>query len=297
MTPRALKIGFTLGLLTIPVSAFADYSALNSVVNAVGGMMPNLSNYTGSALCDAVNGPCGFAAIAGALVLRFRPLLTIVGIMGMSIAGIRMIVKPEDDSLTKARTVISACIAGIVLANLTEPFLAAFYGQSGSVEKGGMAEGVAVLSIEVSGLINWVLTIAAVLAVLMIIYSAFRALKYANVTTEEGINGIRKTVLYTISGILILTVRIALADAIANHPQNPAALLVIAVVLASYALGFFALAAVCVIVYAGVQLVLSMGNEEAMTKAKSILIRAIIGTILLVLSLAIVRFVIEPGLS
>jgi hypothetical protein len=287
------RFGFGLALLLAPAAALADYGVLNNAVNMVGGMMPNLDNYTGGSLCDALDGPCGFAAIASTLLLRFRPLLTVIGIMGMSFAGIRMIIAQEDDAITKARTVLSACIAGIILAYLIEPFLAAFYGQSGSVQQGDMAGGVAILSDEVAGVINWVLVIAASLAVVMIILSALKALTSS--TSEEGIANMKKTVISVVVGIILLGIRIALTGAFISG--NAHSLISIAIGFISYVLAFFCLAAVCVLIYAGVQLVVSWGNAEAMTKAKSILIRSVFGTIVFLLSLALVRFVIEPGMS
>ncbi len=287
------RTGFALALLLAPAAAMADYSVLNNTVNLVGGMMPNLEVFTGGSLCDAIDGPCGFAAIASVLLLRFRPLLTIVGIMGMSFAGIRMIVGQEDDAIGKARGVMSACIAGIMLAYLVEPFLGAFYGRSGSVQQGGMAQGVSILSDEVAGIINWVLVIAASLAVVMIILSALKS--FQSSTSEEGISNIRKTVVSVIIGIILLVVRVALAASFTSG--NAESLISIAVAFIAYVLTFFALAAVCVIIYAGVQLVLSWGNSDAMSRAKSIIARAAFGCVVFILSLALVRFVIEPGVS
>ncbi len=293
MNRHLTRIGLALGLLFAPTAALADYSVINNSVNLVGGMMPNLEVFTGGSLCDAIDGPCGFAAIASMLLLRFRPLLTIVGIMGMSFAGIRMIIAQEDESIGKARSVLSACIAGIMLAYLIEPFLAAFYGQSGSVQQGGMAAGVSVLSDEVAGVINWVLVIAASLAVVMIILSALKS--FQSSTSEEGISNIRKTVISVVIGIILLVVRTALAASFTTG--NAESLISIVVAFIAYVLGFLALAAVCMIIFAGVQLVLSWGNQDAMTRAKSIVIRSALGCIVFMLSLALVRFVIEPGVS
>ncbi len=290
------RIGFGLGLLLAPVTALADYSILNNTVNMVGGAMPNLAEYSGT-LCDAVEGACGIAAVAGFLIMRFRPLLTIIGVLAMTIAGLRMMIAQDDDVLNKSRAVMSACIAGIVLAYLIDPFLAAFYGQSGSVQRGGMAQGAAIFSTEVTGVIEWALTIAASLSVLMIIISAVRALKYSFVTTEEGVSHMRKTVISVVCGIVLLVIRFALADSLANDVNNPHSIISVGVAIAVFIMSFFCLAATCMVIYAGVQLVISWGNEEAYTKAKTILTRSLFGMIVFFSSLAIIRFVVEPGLS
>ncbi|MDO8630213.1 MAG: hypothetical protein Q7R41_06940, partial [Phycisphaerales bacterium] len=59
-----------------------------------------------------------------------------------------------------------------------------------------------------------------------------------------------------------------------------------------FVLTFLALAAVVMCIYAGILYVLSLGKEEQASKAKGLLIRVLIGTVVILLSLALVRFVI-----
>jgi len=59
----------------------------------------------------------------------------------------------------------------------------------------------------------------------------------------------------------------------------------------NYALGFLGLVAVAFIIYGGVLLVTSGGNDEAMGKAKKILMYAVIGIVIIMLSYTIVTFV------
>jgi PKD repeat protein len=61
----------------------------------------------------------------------------------------------------------------------------------------------------------------------------------------------------------------------------------------NYVLGFLALVAVLTIIYAGVRLVASAGNDDAKENAKKILTYAVIGLLLVTLSWSIVEFVIN----
>lgn len=61
--------------------------------------------------------------------------------------------------------------------------------------------------------------------------------------------------------------------------------------LINYFLGFLGIVAVAFIIYGGVLLVTSGGEEEAMTKAKKILTYAVIGFVVIALSYTIVTFV------
>ena len=61
--------------------------------------------------------------------------------------------------------------------------------------------------------------------------------------------------------------------------------------LIDYFLGFLGLIAVAFIIYGGVLMVTSGGNEDAVGKAKKIITYAAIGIVLIMLSFAIVSFV------
>src|SRR3989338_8919061 len=190
-----------------PVAAFAQMGSPNDIVEMVGAPLPFL--ITGSYVC-AGNTGCGFVQIAALVVVRFRPLLTVVGLLNIVIFGYRMIIGQEDDVITKARAMMSGTIAGLIMAYLIEPFIFAFYGSAGEVPQGAMAGGAALLSSEVNGVINWVLVIVAALAVLMLIVSAVKAIGQA--ASDEGIANVRKTVIEVVLGILLLVFRFILSD-------------------------------------------------------------------------------------
>jgi hypothetical protein len=63
----------------------------------------------------------------------------------------------------------------------------------------------------------------------------------------------------------------------------------------NYALGFLGLLAVVMVIYGGVSYVASAGNDEAVGKAKKIIMYALIGIIIILLSFVIVRAVLGAG--
>lgn len=63
----------------------------------------------------------------------------------------------------------------------------------------------------------------------------------------------------------------------------------------NYVLGFLGLAAVGFIIYGGVTLVTSAGNEDAMGNAKKIITYAVVGIIIVLLSFVIVQAVLGAG--
>lgn len=279
--------------LLIPVIALADYSLIQQTVESVGGGLPT------APLIGACSGStgCGFVVVAEYVVDQFRPGLTIVGVIVLVIFGYRMIVSQEDDTITKARGVISGTIGGLVMVWLIDPFIHAFYGSGGEVpqSEGGILQGVSIVSMEVEGLINWVLVIVASLAVMMIILTTLKSIGQG--AKEESAGAIRKTAVSVVLGLVLLVFRFVLSGGFVESTGNPAPILATMLEPISFVMSFFALAAVIVVVYAGFQCVLNMGNEENFTKAKSLLIRALIGMLLIMTSLAIVNFVVLPGVQ
>lgn len=63
----------------------------------------------------------------------------------------------------------------------------------------------------------------------------------------------------------------------------------------NYFLGFLGLLAVIMIIYGGVSYVTSAGNDEAVGKAKKVIMYALIGIIVILLSFVLVRAVLGGG--
>lgn len=275
-----------LGLL--PELALADgYSVANSVVHAMGlGFIIDLSQLT-TMQCEVANGACGFVDIAGTVVVTIRPLiLTIAGLM-IVIMGIKMIIAQDDEAINKAKTMISACISGVILSFVIEPFIAAFYSPTGGLPQNGPQ----IVQTQVMGVINWALVIIAALAVTILVVQAFIAL--TTPLSEESITTLRKTIFSIVIGILLLGFKEVIVVAVgATGAPSPIPAIAALVKIISFFLGFLALAATVVVCYAGISLILNFGNEEAFTKSKSLIIRAVIGLVVVLVSLAIVQFVI-----
>ncbi len=277
--------------LLIPVAAYADYSLATGAVDSVGGALPF---FEASGFCGGSNA-CGFVDIAAGVVTRFRPVLTFVAVLVIVIFGYRMIISQEDDLIAKSRIIMSGAIAGLIMAYLIDPFIKAFYGNVGEVPQNAIEQGVAVLSTEVSGVINWALTIVAALAILMIILTATKAI--AGSAGEEGITNIRKTVFSVVFGLVMLLFRVILSYGFVESTGNPMPIVASTLSFISYLMGFLGMIAVIVVIYAGFLYVLSMGKEEQAAKAKGLLGRAALGAIVILLSLALVNFVLVPSFS
>ena len=290
MTRLLLRIGATLAGLLLPLTTAADYSVISGTVNNIGASLPGV--YGGSVCAGTAS---GFIALAIGVVVRFRPLLTIIGGLVICIFAVRMIAAQEDDVVSKARTVMTGLFSGLVLAWVVEPFVDAFYGCGGETFRGDMVGGVTVLNTQVLGIINWVLALVATLAVFMIVITGIKAI--ANPASEENVSHIRKTMVSVVAGILVLVFREFIVVNFLGSTLSPVPLLGGFVRLVGFFLGFLAMVALILVIYNGIMLIFNMGKDEAWGKTKGHLARAALGFVLILVSLALVNFVMLPGVS
>lgn len=83
--------------------------------------------------------------------------------------------------------------------------------------------------------------------------------------------------------------------AIAENTNNASSLRELVITIINYFLGFLGLLAVIMVVYGGVTYVTSAGNDEAIGNAKKIILYAVVGIVIILLSFVIVNTVIGAG--
>lgn len=274
-------IGFVAALMMLCTPSMAHASPyVQGILNMVGGTTRFASGGGGGVISMA-------ETIVGALRTM---ILTMAGLM-MVIAAFRMVIAQEDDALTKAKNTFTAAISGVILAFLIEPFRAAFLG-GGIVNAGGAA----VVKDELTGLMNWATAIIGTVAVAIIIVTGIRALFKSG--SEEGLQQMRKCVFAIIAGILLLVFKSVVAVAVGAEGSNPnpSAFIGAAIHIVAFVLGFMVLAAVIVIVYAGILMIVHFGRDDQIQKAKGLIIRALIGLVVILVSYLIVRFVIDAAI-
>lgn len=237
------------------------------------------------------------------VVGQLRPFITLIAGLIILIQGMRMVISQEDDYTDKVKTTITACLAGIVTMYLIPTFIDTFYGNGGSVwNNGQMVGGASAAAREVTGLINWALTIVAIVAIAMIVVTGVKAIAQSG--SEDGLAQMRKAIIAIGSGIIILILRRSLNYALGLTPPdegvtdpNPVPQAIVFIDtgfrVLKFFLGFIGLIALLVVIYAGVRLVISLGNEDAMKDAKGLLTRALMGFFVIIISLALVTFVIQ----
>lgn len=301
------RIAIALAAILVPVEASAQ--TISDTVQSVGGI---LTGWVSTSI--ACVGPgCGFVQIVTAFVENTRPLVFIGAVFLITVAGFRMVITEEEESFGKAKRVISASITGVILSYLVEPFTNAFYGGLGTgifggifggigigtVPEGNLLTGATILDNEISGFIRWALVIIGFLTVFMIIVSGFKAMMKSG--SEEGLEQLRKTVFYVVGGVLLIISAGVINNTLGLSAEDPAEpgspsigpIAGALVTILNFVLSFMALIAVAVIIFAGFQMILNLGNEEVFGKAKSLIIRVCIGLVVIGVSWTLINFVMS----
>lgn len=256
---------------------------------------------------DAIDGagPVPNATLPGiALFLRERMLLlvSVIAVFLLVRAGIKLIQSQEDDKLTKAKRTIAGTAIGIMLAHLSVRLVEIFYGLV-PLSTGGVLNptaSVSMLSFEIAGIIRWVETLIGVLGILMIVVSGIRAI--SGFGKEDGLKNVKETVIGTVTGIFFIIISGAIkltfglpTDPVPGGPQNPTATPIILRIgdIMNNALDFLAIVAVAVVLYAGFQMIISMGDEEQYKKGRTLIFRALVGLAVILLSNTFITFLID----
>ncbi len=84
-------------------------------------------------------------------------------------------------------------------------------------------------------------------------------------------------------------------DAVSTATGGASSLRQLVLTMVNYFLGFLGLVAVLVVIYGGVTYVTAAGKDDAVEKGKKIIMYALVGLIIVLLSFVVVNFVIGAG--
>ena len=236
--------------------------------------------------------------VVSGVMETFMPLANLVAIIILMITGIIMIIAQDENQVSVARKTIIAVVAALVLMNTA--FVGSIAMKSGFNLAGGSADGAvgaSNLRAEVMGFISFIEVPLAALAVVMIIISGIRTM--ISFGTDQGASHLRRTIIAVIFGIVIIVSKLALSIAISGDPNDPLVngpdsepLINVVTSMFTIALNFMALVAVIVIVIAGIMMIINKGEQDVVDKARGIIIRALLGLFVIVISSALVTIVL-----
>lgn len=267
----------------------AHAQSLSGVANAVSnGLVPF---FTGDG--EGGGGGDAYAGIAGYLLERSWLIVGAFALLLLVRSGLKLIYGQSEEKFEEAKRAIANGLMAVVLLFLTSQIVNAFIRVGGSWNP---EAGSAILTFELLGIVRWVEVLVVVLAIVMIVIAVFSAM--LSIGSDDGPERIRRAVFGVGIGILILaldyTFRMTFGLEYYAVPGTPSPFPIITRILAviGFILGFMALVAVIIVIYAGIRIVLSLGNEEEFRNMRSLIFRALLGLFVILVSFVIVRFVV-----
>lgn len=265
--------------------------------------LSGVADYVGSGLFsffsgDGEGGTGAFAyrGIAGYLLERAWLIVAAFALLLLVRSGLKLIYGQGEERFEEAKRAIANGLMAVVLVFLTSRLVSAFIRAGGDWSVGGVTTGSAIFNEELLGIVRWVQVLVAVLAIGMIIAAVFTAM--FSMGSDDATSRIRRAVFGAAAGILILGLDVAfratfgLEYYVVPGTPSPFPIITRALIIVSYILTFMALIAVAVIIYAGIRMILSLGNEEEFKNMRSLIFRAMLGLFVILVSYVIVGLVI-----
>jgi len=272
----------------------------------------NIGNEIGNALSTVDTGKVyGYGEDLFTIVIsyarRFKYIVVILAVLFIVIAGIRMITASgNEDIVKKNRTSLIWLMVGLVIMQLSEIFVNILYNQDHYMGFGIFGDYVKNVPEElqnslVNPLLNFMMTLLAVIAVLMILIAALKMM-----TAMGDENKIKKQQQMIIGAMLGLGVIILAKPVVqwfygyGDETSQPSVhveqSVSIVVQIANFMMGFTFVAAVVMVVVAGIMMIIHFGNDQRVQKAKKIISWVFIGLALILSAYTIVLLFIAPQL-
>lgn len=277
-----MKLLLSLTALFVP-SASANAPSVNAVIELVAGPIGSLNGI-----------PNEFGGIAQFVAHSFLPLLNVIAVLVIVISGILAIIAQDENRILATRKVVTGALSAIVLINASAAIAKAVIAEFNYYDGGGPGGGIDMLSEEIFGLLGWIEVPVLLLALLTIVISGIRTL--ASFGGDQGLDNLKKTVLSVIFGIVLIVVKFVVSDVVVVE-RTATALNQIGINLTVNLLIYLGLAAVIMIVIAGIYMIANVGNDEQFTKAKNLVIRVVVGLIVIVMAAALVALIGEALLG
>lgn len=304
-----LRTGLLPILLALPLPVAAAIPRLQNVIDYTVGSTPLISTVTWTSLtpfsCPPGSGvgACNMALVLIFVVQQVRYLAAGLAFIVLIVAGFRLVISQAEEAMTTAKRTVLGAVVGLFLLYLVEPVVDAFFGGFTSpaasllVSPASAHAAAFVLSTQLMGVLSWIETLVAVVAVGLIVVEGIGAL--ASFGSEERMKKLYHALFSTIFGILLIVFDVTIASVFglapnAAPPTVPSTIPIFVEIfgIVRFVLVLVGIVAVGVLIYAGFLMILNLGNEEMITRGKKIFGNTLIGLLMIVLCYAIVSTVI-----
>ncbi|OIO55820.1 hypothetical protein AUJ46_00155 [Candidatus Peregrinibacteria bacterium CG1_02_54_53] len=255
-------------------------SLLWAMPMAAYGYFEDTIQHVGGSLSSGIGG-AEFGSIFQVMIESLVGMVSLVGIVMIVRTGLTLTISQDEGQFAKAKKTIIAVSAALIIINLAPRIAEALI----SYQSGGAG----ILDTEIKGLLSFFETVAAITAIIFLIVSGIRAV--VSYGGEDGWTHLKRAIISIGAGILVIAAKLLIANAVV-YERTPSGILSIISKFMQVLLSFGAFVATIVLIWAGLLMIVNLGKDEQYTRAKNLVIRVGIGLIIILVSLALVQFVI-----
>lgn len=261
-----------------------------------------LINKPDNAYIDTGTGEYGFVDLALYYADLFRRIVTIITVILIIIEGFNMVLADGDAAaIKKSGTAIGWALVGLIVMNIAELGVKVFFdtnGVFGGIDPINKDIPLDFYNRIVLPLVNFALTFLVGIATLVIILTGVQILTAAG--DDAKIKKLYGRLATMVTGLGILIVArpvIGIFYGTGAIDPQPSKAIDLFLQILNYLLGFLGLAAVIVIVIAGLMMVFYLGNDGVVKKARSTIFGALLGLALIISAYTIVTFFVLPAFT
>lgn len=246
-----------------------------------------------STIINGLTGENGAGAaldIINTLHATGRSLVVIVSVLMLVRAAAKMVGSVSEDKMEEGRRSVGTTVMGIILVNLTYAMVAAFWGGGDT----GIVAGANDLNQQVVGLVRWAQVLVGILAVAMIVVSAFKVI--ASFGKDDGGDEMKRAIMGAVVGVFLIAFDTVIISALGGDgpgsSATPEPLINIVMNAVRNLMLYLGLLAVIMVIYAGIRMVIGLGSDEQYEKSKGLIVRVLIGLTIVLFSYFIVNLII-----
>ncbi len=242
-------------------------------------------------------------SIMQSIVIAIRNLVGGLAVVWIVVSGVRMVFANGDEGVvSEQKRSITYAVIGLVSILLIERMISLLYGPAGIMRDGLDTGGVAnaAFDAEIFGIVGFIRAIIGVAAIFMLVLSGVRAITAQG--DETKITAQKKSILWVGVGLILIAVNRVVVQNIFVAPasqddqiysSNIANLVGLMGTILTFILGFVGLIALGLLVYGGAMMVANYGDEDQVTKAKTIVKNAVIGILVIIAAYTIVATLVS----
>lgn len=256
-------------------------------------------------LSDVTNlGEVGFEFILKRIIRYLQYVFGAIGVLYIFIAGYRLLVAGGgiEEEATKQKKNLQWIVIGFVVMTIADQTVNRVFFPKASIESFLQTEEATIMAAKeglklLRQVVDFFVAFVGTVAILTVVLSGMRIIMSPG--NEEVINAQKKIFMWAAMGLIIIT----MADRIiytfygesGQRGINVRAGLVELSGIANYILGFLAVLAAASLIYAGILMIANYGNDEAVSKAKTVVKDTAIGLVVAFSSYTVVSAIVRLG--